>query len=78
MDYFVSVEPPNAMQKIISDAVSFSKVTSLHCADCSSYTKYILLEHVPEISCYKKNNLRKKVYRLFVSKYSFYGVSVFK
>ena len=47
----------------------FSKVTSLHCIDCN-FTIYRLyhiyfLEHFPEISCLKKNNLRKKSIKSF-------------
>ena len=79
MDCFVSVEQfpdfefflqqmfhiqDHSVQKGLSDGVYFSRITSLHCAECNS-TKYRLyrvyfLEHVLEISCINKNILRKK------------------
>ena len=54
----------HSVQKRISDGVYFSEITSLHCTECDStiYQLYRIyfLEHVPEISCLKKNILRNK------------------
>ena len=46
------------VQKSISDGVSFSKVTGLTTYNFGACTT-LILENVPEISCLKKNILRK-------------------
>ena len=46
------------MQKSMSDGVSFSKVTSLTTYNFGACTT-LILQNVPEISCLKKNILRK-------------------
>ena len=54
----------HSLQKRISDGVYFSKITSLHCTECDStiYRLYRIYfsDYVPEISCIKKNILRKE------------------
>ena len=53
-------------QANVYDAVSFSKVASLLCSDCSLVIKRtrnrLFLEYVPKSSCLRKNKKRKSLF----------------